>query len=101
MQPRNEPIPSVPPFRPFLREKLRGTDGRGLNSPVLPSVPRNPERTENGRERTGTDGRGNLPAGAAAAGPGRNANHPQGAVILWGAAETGPLNPARRQKIVP
>ena len=51
----NEPIPSVPQFRPFLREKLCGTDGMGLKSPHSAVRIRG---TRNGRERTGTDGNG-------------------------------------------
>lgn len=47
----NEWFSSVPQFRPFLREKLCGTDGRGLKFPLPPSVSVD-------LERTGTDGNG-------------------------------------------
>ncbi len=49
----NERFPSVPQFRPFLREKLCGTDGRGLKYPLPPSVSEEPGTDGNGRERTG------------------------------------------------
>lgn len=55
MQATNEPIPSVPPFCPFLREKLCGTDGMGLKFPIPPSVSEEPGTD---RERTGTDRNG-------------------------------------------
>ena len=55
----NERFPSVPQFRPFLREKLCGTDGRGLKFPLPASVSEEPgtdtERTGTDRERTGRD----------------------------------------------
>jgi hypothetical protein len=51
----NERFPSVPQFRPFLREKLCGTDGRGLKFPLPPFVSVEPGTD---RERTGTDGNG-------------------------------------------
>ena len=58
----NERFPSVPQFRPFLREKLCGTDGRGLKFPLPPSVSVE-ARTD--RERTGTDGNGRKEVGHA------------------------------------
>lgn len=55
MQAPNERFPSVPQFRPFLREKLCGTDGMGLKFPFPPSVS---EEARTDTERTGTDGNG-------------------------------------------
>lgn len=46
-------FPSVPQFRPFLKEKLCGTDGRALKLPLPPSVPGQGGTDGNGRERTG------------------------------------------------
>lgn len=46
-------FPSVPQFRPFLKEKLCGTDGRALKLPLPPSVPGQAGTDGNGRERTG------------------------------------------------
>lgn len=51
----NERFPSVPQFRPFLKEKLCGTDGRGLKFPLPPCVSVEPGTNT---ERTGTDGNG-------------------------------------------
>lgn len=56
----NERFSSVPQFRPFLREKLCGTDGRGLKFP-LPSSVSGEAGTD--RERTGTDGNGRRGSG--------------------------------------
>ena len=39
-----------------LRKNGLGTDGRGLKSPLPPSIPVNPERTGNEREWTGRNG---------------------------------------------
>jgi hypothetical protein len=50
-----ERFSSVPQFRPFLRERLCGTDGRGLKFPLPPSVSVEPGTD---MERTGTDGAG-------------------------------------------
>jgi len=55
MQATNERFSSVPQFRPFLRETLCGTDGRGLKFPLPPSVSKEPGTDT---ERTGTDGNG-------------------------------------------
>lgn len=55
MQATNERFPSVPQFRPFLRERLCGTDGRGLKYLLPPSVSVEPGTDT---ERTGTDGNG-------------------------------------------
>jgi hypothetical protein len=59
----NERFPSVPQIRPFLREKLCGTDGRGLKFPLPPSVPGEPGTNT---ERTGTDGNGRSGLGGVA-----------------------------------
>jgi hypothetical protein len=56
----SEQIPSVPQFRPYLREKLCGTDGRGLKSPrprTYPGEVGTNEYGRSGRIRTGI-GRG-------------------------------------------
>ena len=55
MQATNDRFPSVPQFRPFLGEKMCGTDGRGLKFPLPSTVP---VETGTDRERTGTDENG-------------------------------------------
>lgn len=52
MQAPNERFPSVPQFRPFLREKLCGTDGMGLKFPIPSSVSVEPGTDGYGRVRT-------------------------------------------------
>ena len=96
MQATNDRIPSVPQFRPFLREKLCGTDGRGLKFPLPPTVP---VELGTDRERTGTDGNGRTGNGCRPGAEKHGSTETYSAIVFYGEArEIGPAPHPTHQK---